>query len=434
MAPAGASNEDPGPSGVISCLRVPDAHTGAGVSIEGVLAVPTLTVSDPSTSPTGTVGFPVSPEEGPDSLVFSKGTKRGNLGELPTVEEVRGLLGLDFRGGPGDVQGWEEETEGARPPPLDNPQKYWEKCATACYFISYVKNGVRTEKGVRMFCGSWRCSVCVPYLQKKLYDDIVKEVTSYLSKAGNVTNVPNMAKMELTFRGGPWGISREEAEGKLYGAWTKLAKRIRARLLGNFCQKEFGASVWKVKKEPGGGDRIRDRLRERHGMESSFEYVTVVEWTKKGMPHTHSIVKMIGFLPQAWLSDQAEKCGFGKVAWIRKLHGDDPESIENACKYVADIRKASQIPQDYPKNFRRVRSSRKFFETREEEPKDLQYHGFARMDLSTVIRDFKVPRDRVRVGGIFGILTAKSFEQPLDVVPQLEALGWLVTDWKERPG
>lgn len=133
---------------------------------------------------------------------------------------------------------------------------------------------------------------------------------------------------------------------------------------------------------------LRQRIYLHYG---KFEYVAVLESTKEGWPHIHTVCKGIAKIPQGWyeeyydkekkrwfrvtnqsqkknnryriikydspdgkptLSQMAESSGFGFVCDVRSVEFDN---AKGAANYLLGYLEKSLMSNDYPTNSRRVR-------------------------------------------------------------------------------
>lgn len=75
-------------------------------------------------------------------------------------------------------------------------------------------------------------------------------------------------------------------------------------------------------------NKLRSWLRYRFG---DFEFLRVLEVTKKGRPHLHVLISGIKRIPQAELSEIWAKYGGGVVVWIKKVYNRNNVKV---CRYV----------------------------------------------------------------------------------------------------
>lgn len=84
----------------------------------------------------------------------------------------------------------------------------------------------------------------------------------------------------------------------------------------------------------------------------SPRYVTVTERQRDGTLHTHSIISIKGgSVATRWAKDNAAACGLGYMADIKPIE-DKKHAIGYVTKYMA-----KQLDYEWPRGFRRVRTS-----------------------------------------------------------------------------
>jgi hypothetical protein len=75
-------------------------------------------------------------------------------------------------------------------------------------------------------------------------------------------------------------------------------------------------------------NKLRSWLRRRYG---DFEFLRVLEVTKKGRPHLHVLISGIKWINQSELSDIWQKYGGGEVVYIKRVYNRNNVKI---CRYV----------------------------------------------------------------------------------------------------
>lgn len=94
--------------------------------------------------------------------------------------------------------------------------------------------------------------------------------------------------------------------------------------------------------------RLRDRIKKVNG--KKYEYLLVPEKHKSGVLHAHLITT--AFFTKRWLKDNAYAAGLGYIADRQRL-----EKPEQAGGYVSKYLAKSLPGEQWPKGFRRVRTS-----------------------------------------------------------------------------
>ena len=75
-------------------------------------------------------------------------------------------------------------------------------------------------------------------------------------------------------------------------------------------------------------NKLRSWIRKRYG---DFEFLRVLEVTKKGRPHLHVLISGIKWINQAELSEIWEKYGGGEVVYIKRVYNRNNVKV---CRYV----------------------------------------------------------------------------------------------------
>ena len=75
-------------------------------------------------------------------------------------------------------------------------------------------------------------------------------------------------------------------------------------------------------------NKLRSWLRKRYG---DFEFLRVLEVTKKGRPHLHVLISGIKWINQGKLSEIWEKYGGGEVVYIKRVYNRNNVKV---CRYV----------------------------------------------------------------------------------------------------
>jgi hypothetical protein len=75
-------------------------------------------------------------------------------------------------------------------------------------------------------------------------------------------------------------------------------------------------------------NKLRSWLKKRYG---DFEFLRVLEVTKKGRPHLHVLISGIKWIDQAELSEIWEKYGGGEVVYIKRVYNRNNVKV---CRYV----------------------------------------------------------------------------------------------------
>lgn len=136
----------------------------------------------------------------------------------------------------------------------------------------------------------------------------------------------------------------------------------------------------------------------------SLEYFLVWEWTRRGWPHAHLLVRG-PFIPQRWLSRQWNELTGAPVVDIRQV-----STPAGAVNYLAKyLTKALSVP----KGFRRYRMSRRFLAPLLHSPAAVRF-GVIRWYLqSTTVWEFLDNYRRLGFkswlkDGFYGFATLKS--------------------------
>lgn len=120
-----------------------------------------------------------------------------------------------------------------------------------------------------------------------------------------------------------------------------------------------GVSCW---------SKLRQRITRKWG---PVHYVQTWEKHEKGGPHVNIAISNKGLfeacagdgwkvIRSKWLNVVAEECGFGYITWLEPMRGYD-ELAGYFVKLARELTGSgikSQIPEDAPRHFRRLRASR----------------------------------------------------------------------------
>lgn len=154
--------------------------------------------------------------------------------------------------------------------------------SNVCAGWSIVNDLTDHRKAISLFCNRWNCETCRPKRRKQL----IAEVFSGQPERWMTLTI------DAKRPGGPL-----EHFDELRKAWNDLQKRIRRR--------------YPAKR---------------------FEYVAVVEATKKGEPHLH-IAFRGPWIDQKWLSAQMNDLIGSPIVDVQWLHGKK-HTLNYICKYI----------------------------------------------------------------------------------------------------
>ena len=94
-------------------------------------------------------------------------------------------------------------------------------------------------------------------------------------------------------------------------------------------------------------NKFREYLRRKYDVPPT--YISVLEFTKAGVPHLHVLIDR--YIPQAWISDAWEKLGGGKIVFIKRV------TIEKVARYLSKYL-TKELLLSAPKGSRRLCTSR----------------------------------------------------------------------------
>lgn len=101
--------------------------------------------------------------------------------------------------------------------------------------------------------------------------------------------------------------------------------------------------------------RRLSRLLRKRGY--AWEYLAVPERHQNGTYHLHLLQKG-SFVPQAELSQLAERAGMGRVVWIRAIR-DQGDGLASSAKYL--VKYMTKDPEKHPRNVNRYAQSQGFW-------------------------------------------------------------------------
>jgi hypothetical protein len=180
-----------------------------------------------------------------------------------------------------------------------------------CGMFSLVVIEEDSVKVAPIGCGLWKCPLCAK-----------RKANHWIARIRNED-----AQLFITLTLNPATIPPEVTPQKqIYRAFSKLVKRIRDK-------------------------------------RGPFEYVATLEFTKRGLPHLHVIARS-RYIPQKWLSQQAQQSGLGKICYIKKV-----DSAGRAVRYIAKYLLKAADATEFEAGTRRIRASRGFFQNSVKHPK-----------------------------------------------------------------
>lgn len=149
-----------------------------------------------------------------------------------------------------------------------------------CSEASVVNTGDGKVTAATLYCKRWTCQTCAPKRQKGL---------KALARAGEPTLFLTLTS-RLSDDSDP-----DESARALVRAWQLIVKRAKRK--------------FQIKRLP---------------------FITIIERTKKGMPHLHILLRL-KWLPQKWISEQMDDITGAPIVYI--------EQIQNSAKIAAYVSK-----------------------------------------------------------------------------------------------
>jgi hypothetical protein len=94
-------------------------------------------------------------------------------------------------------------------------------------------------------------------------------------------------------------------------------------------------------------NKFREYLKRKFG--TAPKYITVVELTKKGVPHLHILIDR--YIPQAWISNVWSRLGGGHRVWIERVE------VRDVARYLSKYL-TKELLLSAPKGTRRITTAR----------------------------------------------------------------------------
>jgi len=203
--------------------------------------------------------------------------------------------------------------------------RYILACEQGAWSIASWPRGEKEKAKVRAFkCRSWRhkgeCSQWKGAQDFRRIEAALKE------------NPDDWVYSVLTFDQNEWFNDFHAYKG-LYGCWDKLRKRL---------EREWG----------------------------SFKYIAVCEKHRNGWPHLNILIRNkklaaacagTGWkaVRKNWLEPHSIESGFGMRTWIEPVRNSEAMAgyVVKLCNTIGEVTKSNQVPDNAPKNFRRLRCS-----------------------------------------------------------------------------